>query len=404
MAVYVYTARDNGEARDAPLSGTVTADSPRQARDHLRAQGLAVYDVTERRPDQREGRFAGYLVRRQVGKVTGLLQEMATLLAAGIPMLEVLDTITRQHSGRFQQAVMLLRDHVATGGSLAEAMALQPALFDRLCLNIVEVGENAGTLDASLQRLVEFRRRRARLKNRVAAALTYPCIVLAIGLGVSVFLMTYGVPKLLGVLLDSGKTLPMATVVVKAASDFLLGWWWAVLAGLAGLVLLVGAVLRTDRGRMLWDRALLKIPVFGDLVRKQAIGRMAMVMATLLESNVVFVRAVQIAQGTVRNRVLRKALEACEQAVFAGRDISVALERTDAFPPLVIQMFAVGQASGNLEAMLENLAADYDTQVDIASRRLTSLLEPVMTILLAIVVGFIAFATILPILEAGDVL
>jgi type II secretory pathway component PulF len=404
MAVYVYTARGNGEARDAPLRGTVTADSPRQARDQLRAQGLAVYDISERRPDRREGLLTRYLVGRQAGKVTGLLQEMATLLGADIPMLEVLDTITRQHTGRFKQSIMLLRDHVATGGSLAEAMALQPALFDRLCLNIVEVGENAGTLDVALARLVEFRRRRAGLKNRVASALTYPCIVMAIGLAVSVFLMTYVVPNLLGVLLDSGKDLPMATVVVKAVSDFMVGWWWALLLGAGGLVVLAAAVLQTETGGMLWHRAQLRIPVFGDLVRKQAIGRMAMVMATLLKSNVVFVRAVQIAQGTVRNRVLRKALEACEQAVFAGRDIAEALERTRAFPPLVIQMFAVGQASGNLETMLENLAADYDTQVDIASRRLTALLEPIMTILLAIVVGFIAFATILPILEAGDVL
>jgi type II secretory pathway component PulF len=404
MAVYVYTARGNGEAQDAPLRGTVTADSPRQARDQLRAQGLAVYEVTERRPDRREGRLARYLVARQADKVTGLLQEMSTLLAAGIPMLEVLDTITRQHTGRFRQSILLLQDHVASGGSLAEAMALQPALFDRLCLNIVEVGENAGTLDDALARLVAFRRRRARLKNRVASALMYPGIVMAIGLGVSIFLMTYVVPKLLGVLLDSGKTLPMATVVVKAASDFMVGWWWALLLGAAGLVVLVAAVLRTEAGATLWHRVQLKIPVFGDLVRKQAIGRMAMVMATLLKSNVVFVRAVQIAQGTVRNRVLQGALEACEQAVFAGRDIAAALERTRAFPPLVIQMFAVGQASGTLETMLDNLAADYDTQVDIASRRLTALLEPVMTILLAIVVGFIAFATILPILEAGDVL
>jgi type II secretory pathway component PulF len=252
--------------------------------------------------------------------------------------------------------------------------------------------------------LVQFRRRAAGLKNRVASVLMYPCIVLTVGLAVSVFLMTYVLPNLLGVLLDSGKELPMATVVIQGVSDLLIGWWWALLLAAAVLVGGIGAVLRTERGRMTWHRIQLKIPLIGELIRKQAIARMAMVMATLLKTGVVFERAVRIAQRTVRNRVLCQALIACEEAVHAGRDIAVALEKTRAFPPLVIQVFAVGQASGRLETMLDNLAADYDTQVDVTSSHLTALLEPVLTILLAIAVGVIAFATILPILEAGNVL
>jgi general secretion pathway protein F len=401
MAVYTYVATGTGLA---PLQGTIAADSPRQARDRLRSQGLSIQDLVEQAPGRRETFLGRYLTARHVDKVTGLLQEMSTLLAAGIPLLESLDTITRQHTGRFRQSILMLRDHVSSGGSLAEAMNLQPALFDGLCVNIVEVGENAGTLEVALLRLVEFRRRSARLKNRVLSALLYPCIVLAVGVAVSLFLMTYVVPNLLGVLVDSGKPLPTTTVVVKGLSDFLIGWWWlllgAVVAGGAGL----GALLRTDRGGMAWHRLQLRIPLVGDLIRKQAIARMAMVMAILLKSGIVFVQAVEIAQRTVRNRVLREALEACQEAVLAGRDIAVALERTHAFPPLVIQVFAVGQASGRLETMLENLAADYDTHVDIASSRLAALLEPLMMILLAIVVGFIAFATIMPILEAGHVM
>jgi type II secretory pathway component PulF len=333
-----------------------------------------------------------------------LLQELSTLLTAGIPLLDALDTITRQHKGRFRRSILLLRDHVAAGGSLVEAMGLQPELFDSLALSIVEVGENAGTLDTALARLVEFRRRTAGLKNRVVSALMYPCIVLAVGIAVSVFLMTFVVPNLLRVLLDSGRELPFATVVVKTTSDFIRGWWWAIGLGLAGVIAGTTALLKTDAGCMQWDRLVLRIPLIGEVIRKQAIARMAMVMATLLKSDVGFVRAMQIARGTLGNRVLKQALVACEQAVFAGRDIAVALERTDAFPPLVIQVFSVGQASGQLEDMLENLANDYDSMVDLTLGRLTALLEPIMMILLAIMVGFIAFATILPILEAGDVL
>lgn len=404
MAVYVYIAGGEEGSSSATIRGTITADSPRQARDQLRQRGLSVRDVTEQRPGVQSGWRARYLARRQTAKVTGLLQEMSTLLSAGIPLLETLDTITRQHTGRFQRSILLLRDQVAAGGSLAQSMASQPVLFDELCRNIVEVGENAGTLDGSLARLVEYRRRTAGLKNRVAGALMYPCIVLAAGLGASMFLMTYVLPNLLGVLTDSGKKLPPATVAIKAMSGFLTGWWWALLLGGVGLAGGLAALLRTENGRLRWHRLQLKIPLLGDLIRKQAIARITMVMAALLKSDVVFVRAVQIAQRTVNNRVLRAALKACEQAVQGGQDISLALEKTQAFPPLVIQLFAVGQASGRLETMLDNLATDYDTQVEITSNRLTTLLEPLMMILLAILVGFIAFATILPILEAGDVL
>jgi type II secretory pathway component PulF len=365
---------------------------------------MRIRDVQEKSVDQAPGAVQRFLTRRQGVHVTGLLQEMATLLSAGIPLLEALDTITRQHDGRFKQCILLLRDHIAAGGSLAEAMALQPMLFDDLCINIVEVGENAGTLDLALQRLVEFRRKTAGLKNRVASALLYPSIVLAAGIGVSLFLMTYVVPNLLGVLVDSGKTLPAATLVIKAVSDFLLGWWWAALGLALGAGAGLTALLRTDRGSMAWHRLQLKIPLIGELIRKQGVARMSMVLAALLKSDLPFVRAVRIARRTSGNRVLQNALTVCEEAVVAGRDISEALEETGAFDPLVIQVFAVGQASGRLEEMLEDLARDYDTQVEIASSRLTTLLEPIMMILLALLVGFIAFATILPILEAGDVL
>ena len=411
MAVFVYTAHPTADASPAEsgvlgglVRGSIHADSARQARDQLRARGLAVRELALSKPRSGEKWWTQYLSRRHRSEVTGMLQELSTLLGAGIPLLEALDTINRQHKGGFQHSIMLLRDHVACGGSLTSAMAQQPGLYDDLCLNIVEVGENAGTLDVSLTRLVEFRRRWSGLQNRVLSALIYPCIVMTMGMALSVFMMIYVMPNLLSVLAQSGKELPTATLVVKAMSDFLVGWWWALLAGIGLAVAGVPMFLRTEKGRWWWHRVQLRFPIVGELIRKQAIARMAMVMATLLKSDLAFIKAVQIAQRTVHNRVLRHALVACEQAVLAGRDIAPALEETQAFPPLVIQVFAVGQASGKLETMLDNLATDYDTQVDITAGRLTALLEPVMMILLAVGVGFFAFATILPILEAGDVL
>ena len=406
MAVFRYIAVPVGAGGGGaePVRGTITADTPRQARDELRQRGLSIRDLVHHQVKDKRSILERYLTRRQGGKATAMLQEMSTLLMAGIPLLQALDTIVRQHDGRFKQSILLIRDHVAAGGSLTEAMKQQPELFDELCLNIIEVGENAGTLDVALQRLVEFRRRAAGLKNKVANALIYPCIVMGLGVIVSVFLMTFVVPNLLSVLVERGKELPFATVEVKGVSDLLLNGWWAIVVGIGVVVAGTSAILNTDRGQRRFHRLQLRVPVLGELIRKQSIARMAMVMATLLKSDVTFVRAVQIAQRTVHNRVLRDALVACEQAVYGGRDIAQALEKTEAFPPLVVQVFAVGQASGQLDTMLSNLAADYDTQVDVVSNRLTAMLEPILMIFLAITVGFIAFATILPIMEAGNVL
>jgi type II secretory pathway component PulF len=403
MPVFSYTASAPRGA-GGEVTGTVSADSPRQARDDLRRRGLAIRRLRPAAATGGPGWLQRYLSRRRRPQITGLLQELSTLLSAGIPLLDALETINRQHSGQLGRTVLLLRDRVAAGASLAEAMADHPEMFDSLCTSIVEVGENAGTLEESLCRLVAYRRASAGLKNRVASALMYPMIVLAAGVAVSLFLMTYVVPNLLNTLSASGKDLPMATRVVKSASELILNWWWLLLmasgAGAAGIT----ALLRSRKGAMAWHRLQLKVPVLGDLVRKQSIARMSMVLATLLRSGLTFVHAIRIVAPTLRNRVIRQALATCEQAVGAGVDISVALERTDAFDPVVVQIFAVGQASGNLEQMLEQLAIDYEARVDLVANRLTTLLEPLMMILLAIVVGFIAFATMLPILEAGNVL
>lgn len=404
MAVYSYTATQGASSDAAPLQGTVVADSPRQARDQLRASGLRVRDLVEQKAKRSVSLVEAYLARRQSAQVTSFFQELATLLGAGIPLLEALDTIAKQHDGRLRQSVMLLSDHIAAGSSMAQAMELQPAYYDELVRSIIEVGENAGTLDDALRQLADFRRRSAKLKNRVVSAMIYPMIVATVGVLVSIFLMTFVVPQVLEVLTDSGKDLPFVTVVVKAMSDLLLGWWWLMLAGVLALGLGVTSVLRTDRGERVFHRWLLKAPLLGDLIRKQSIARMAMVMATLLRSGVVFARSIQIARRVVRNRILQDALFDAEQAVLSGRDISDALETTKVFPPLVVQLFAVGQASGHLETMLEGLAEDYDTEVEVSAGRLTALLEPLMMVALAIMVGLIAFAVILPILQAGDVL
>ena len=385
-------------------SGTIVADTPRQARDLLRAKGVTIQEIIRQRGDRRQSWLKWLWAKRHASRVVEFVRELSTLLGVGIPLLEAIDTISKQHRGRFHAVLLMLRDRVSSGVGLAEAMREHPMVFDELCVSITEVGENSGFLEASLQRLAEFKERSLHLKNRVATALMYPCVVLGTGIVVSIFLMTFVVPGLLSTLLDAGQELPFATRVVKAISDMLMAWWWLLFGVFAGLLLVVRLMGKNYWGKLLWHRFQLRIPIIGDMIRKQCISRVAMVIATLLRSGVVFLRSVEIAGSVTPNLVLREALQRCRKAISAGQDIDQALEQTGVFTPAAVRIFAAGQAAGRLEEVLERLAEDYDRQLVTASQRLTRILEPVLILALAIVVGFIAFATMMPILEAGHVL
>ncbi|HSZ54307.1 MAG TPA: type II secretion system F family protein [Tepidisphaeraceae bacterium] len=404
MAVFLYKAIDPATE---DVSGTIAADTPRQARELLRERGLIVRDVRDYQPARRDGGRTRSLPRWSSRRglrhhATTLVRELSTLLGVGVPLLEALDTIARQHKGRFHAVVVTLRDRVSAGASLAAAMGEQPRVFDELCVNITEVGEDAGTLDSSLDQLAEFRERSEQLRGKIGTALIYPAIVSTVAIFASLFLMTFVVPKILQPLLEQGLPLPFPTRVIKGASDFVLTWWWALLSGIGVIVTAVGLSMRSPAVRFRWHAMLLRLPLLGELVRKQTIVHISVVLSTLLRSGVVFVRALQISQRTTINVVLRDALRRCEITVSAGGDIGQALEQTGAFPPLVIQIFALGQQSGRLEEMLERLAKDYEKQVSSAAQRLTAVLEPVLIVVLALFVLFIVMATVLPILEAGN--
>ncbi len=399
MAVYLYKARS--DATD--VTGTISADTPRQARELLRDRGLIVRDVADyRAPAVKTVRRLFRRRRSSRQPTTTLVRELATLLGVGVPLLEALETLARQHRGRFQSSVMLIRDTVAAGGSLAAAMRDQPRVFDELSVNITEVGEDSGSLDTSLERLAEFREHADRFKNRLATALIYPAIVSVVGVFSSLFLMTFVVPKILEPLLEQDLPLPLPTRVVKYLSDFLLQDWWLLAIVVPAALAVATSVLRTHRGRLAWHRLLLRTPVVGGLILKEAIVRVAVVISTLLKSGVIFVRALQIAQRTTDNLPIRNALNRCEIAITAGGDIAAAMEETDTFPPMVIQLLALGQQSGRLEEMLDRLSATYELQVASDSNRLAAIFEPVMIVLLALLVLFIVLATVLPILEVGN--
>lgn len=430
MAVYTYQAMKAGATSEKPLRGTITADSPRHARDQLRDRRLEVLAVTPLSGSGTLGIIGSVLtvfgesatprstrsgawatndehsgVRQRYGpQLVMFVRELSTLLAVGTPMVEALDVALRQQRGGFGKTLLQVRDLVAAGVPLSQAMGDHPRVFDVLTRRLVDVGERAGNLDEVLERLAQFKERSQSFRGRIGNALIYPVIVLTMAVGVTLLLMTFVVPNILEPLLQSGRPLPGPTVVVKAISDFVIGWWW--LLGLLGFGLAVGlgVTLRTERGQRWRDTLLLKLPGIGPIARKQETVKVATVIATLMKSGIPFLDAVQVARGTAKNLLVQDALDTIHAGVSSGGDIADAVEQTGVFPPTVVQVFALGQASGRLEEMLERLAQDYDKQVQSAAQRLAALMEPALILLMALLVGFIAFATILPILEAGQVL
>lgn len=400
MAVYAYRAVTTNRQ---PARGQVAADSPRAARDQLRSQGLVVESLV---PMASATGTSGWSWRWTPSRVrqVEVIRELSTLLGVGIPLVESLDILLRQHSGAWRAALLQLRDRVAGGVSLSEAMSGQPEYFDRLCRQMVEVGEHSGTLDRVLSQLADFRERALELRDRVFTALLYPAFVLVAAIGVSLFLMTVVVPMLLENLVDAGRPLPWPTRVLKSLSDTLVSSWPWLLALAVGGALAAIWLWRQPQIRQRFDRAVLKIPLLGRMVLQQSIARLALIVGVLMRSGVEFVQSLDIAAESVRNAVIREALDGCQRAIQSGRDIGEALSQSQVFPPLVVQVFAVGQQTGRLEEMLERLAADYDRQVATTSTRLATVLEPLLIVLVSTFVGFILFATILPILEAGRVL
>ena len=401
MPVYEYKAIDGSQCRSR---GVIDGDSPRQARQKLRERGLKVVSLAEATKDvSGKNRVPSFFMRGWDHWMAGFAGELATLLGVGVPLVEALATLQSQTKGRAEQVILQLKDAVTSGQPLATAMKTQGAVFDALSVKMVEVGENTGKLDEVLRQVADFKQRSLKFKDRVLSAMLYPLIVLSVSIGVSIFLMTAVVPMLLENLEDSGEDLPWPTLVLKAVSEFLTQYGIGILG--LGVVAAVAVVfsLRRHQGRRIRDIVLLKIPLIGRMSQQQEISRVALVVATLLNSGIKFVQAIEIAIGTSKNELLKEALTECARLVESGADIGFALKQSSYFPPLVTQVFTVGQESGRLEEMLFRLSEDYDQQVESLSGRLSTVIEPVLILILSFFIGFIMFATLMPILEAGNV-
>lgn len=408
MPVYQYRGlRSDGGA----AAGIVDAESVRGARVKLRQGGIF---PTELREQATAGWTAAELAdhlrkgksRSRVLSPSDLAiatRQFATLLVAGLPLVEALGILVEQVEKKPVQSLFAdIREQVRGGKALSAALEQHPNEFGPIYVHMVRAGEASGALDQILFRLSEFLEKQLALKQKVTNAMMYPIIMLLVGAAVLFVLMTFAIPKITVVFTDQKKALPWPTVVLMQASNFLAEYWWVLLCGaVIGLVAFLRYV-KTPGGQLQVHQLLLKLPLIGDIVRKVAISRLSSTLATMLASGVQLLEALDVSRRVMSNRVLEAAVENARQNIREGESIAAPLKRSGQFPPLVTHMVAVGEKSGEMEEMLRRIAGIYDGEVDRVVTRATSLIEPVMILFMGAVVFFIVVAILLPIFEMGQ--
>jgi general secretion pathway protein F len=420
VPIFEYRAFASG---GAARTGVIDADTPREARARLRRDNLLVSDLVELRDGARRG---GRSVRtpsarllerlqhlrsghsgpggRDLEVVAAITRQMGTLLGAGIPLAEALRAIIEQaETRRIETMFRTLRERITQGASLGDALAEHPRYFSELYVNMVKAGEATGKVDQVLRRLADFLHRQRALQRKVVAALTYPIMMILLGIVVVGILMTVVVPKITAMLQEMGKTIPVPTQVLITVSNGFKNYWWLGCLVIAAVSFAIERYYKTRNGRLVLDRVQLRLPVLGDVLRKAAVARFSRTLSTLLGSGVPAVQSLEITRNVVNNEVLARATDHIRDKILEGTDIATPLKAVGVFPPVVGYMVAVGEKSGELEQMLDRIADAYDEEIEVATERATTILEPVMIVVLAVVVGFIVYSIILPILQSTSV-
>jgi len=331
--------------------------------------------------------------------LTIFTRQLATLIEAGLPLMRSLNTLAKQERNPVMRATMVqLATAVESGGTFSEALAQHPRIFDRLYVNMVRAGELGGVLEIVLNRLAEFQEKSQKIKGKVLSAMIYPLVVLVIAGAILSFLLVFIVPKFQQIFADAlpGQPLPAVTVFVIGCSHFLVSEWYIVI----GLIVLVifgyKALASVPAGVLFLDQVALRIPVFGDLTNKTAISRFARTLGTLISSGVPILQALNITRDTAGNVIVANAINKIHDSVKEGESVVGPMESSSIFPPMVTSMVQVGEETGQLPDMLVKVADVYEAEVDNVVTGLTSILEPIMIVMLAVIVGTIVIALFMP--------
>lgn len=385
--------------------GTITASDQRQAVDQLRNQKLIPLEVTEASKSLEEMLADIPLFKKKVSSKELVLfsRQLSTLVSAGIPLVQGLNILEEQvETPHFKKIVRTIREDIEAGQSITDSLRKHPDAFEELYVSMIKAGEVGGILDVILERLSAYLEAAEDLKAKVKGALMYPIVVSTIAGGVTFFLIVGVIPTFTKIFSDFGAELPGITQFMIDLSDFLRGYWYVCLGTPVALIIALKQYRKTEGGKRNIDALTLKLPIFGILLKKVAVAKFTRTFGTLIKSGVPILQALETVAKTSGNKVIEIAIMTCRESVKEGERIATPLKKANVFPPMVVQMVAIGEETGNLDAMLNKIADFYDQEVDVAVKGLTSMIEPIVIVIMGIVIGFIVIAMFLPMFELGS--
>lgn len=395
MARFKYIGRD----RRGKRQGTLNASSKREAAFKLKEEGIRVIEITEI-PETVLTKDITFGNPVKLQHFVIFLRQFATLLKAGVTVVESMMILAAQtESKHLQKALLDIEQDLRHGNQLSEATAKHQKIFTPMFINMIKAGEAGGNMDETLERLAEHFEKQHYTRQKILSALMYPLVVGFIAMTVVIFLLVAVVPTFVQMFADLGSKLPPITRFVLGTSRFMQSYWWLVVLVILGFIILIMFMRSKKETKYLLDYTLLRMPIFGKMLQKAAIARMMRTMSSLFSSSVPILKAMEIVEKVVENEVIAKVILESRDSLEKGQSMTVPMKKHWVFPPLVTQMIAIGEETGSLDAMLSKVADFYEKEVDTSTERLKSLIEPLMIVLLAGLVGTIVTAIMVPMFD-----
>ncbi len=400
MPVFIYHGRDTS---GSIVKGEMDAVDEKTLRLLLQRKRIVPTKVSVKTKPLAEYFSAFFSPKVKQNEIVIFTRQLSTMIDSGLPLIQGLDALARQQDNpKFKEILTQIKADVETGSTFAESLKKHPKLFDKLYVNMVAAGEIGGILDDVMARLAQYMEKAQRLKRKVKSAMTYPAIVLAISVLVLGVILIFVIPSFAKIFKEGGKELPLPTQMVMNMSDFVINYIFFIIIMFIAMVIAFKQYYKTENGKKLIDKYLLKAPIFGILLRKVAVAKMTRTLGTLITSGVPILEALNVAAGTAGNKIIEDAIYKVKTSVTEGKSIAQPLEEAKVFPPMVVQMIAVGEATGALDQMMNKIADFYDEEVDVAVDGLTAMIEPLMVVFLGGTIGTIIIAMYLPIFQMAS--
>ena len=398
MPRFTYTAIDH---KRKTVKGNVTAESAYVARKNLRTKGLHLTSIKEVKLETQSKAVLSIFKKNSTKAVTDYTRQLATMLGAGIKLTEALGVMVQQTSHpQLKDATTDIRDKVVTGESFADALAEYDNFFDPIFISMMRVGEVTGTLESSLKSVADFMEKRQRMKSKMTTAMIYPIILIVVCIVASIILTSTVIPMVATELVKAGRQLPAITEIFMTISDVIKSWKIFIIIAAIGFALwMLKRFTATERGAHLRDKAMLGIPVLGPLVKQRIVARFASTLSTLLESGLSMADSLNVVAGVTGNTIMKKAVKEARERILSGSDIATPLRDSGIINPTIAHMVMVGEKSGELDQMLKTISINLESNSDVVVERLSALIEPVIIIFMAGVVGLIAYAALVPMLD-----